>query len=251
MGERATLSPTIRFDVWFDVRCPWCYLGTQRLGRAIELFAQEQPGIAVTATHHSFELAPDIPDRFDGSEADYLLRYEGVPLEHSARALPALRELAAAEGIDLRFDNLREVNTRRAHRVFQHARAEGFGEAILERLFRAYFTECRDLADPDTLAALAAEVGLDESAAREVADSSPEWDARVEADHVRGQMLGATGVPFSLVNAKYRVFGAHPVEVLLQALRTVCLGAPTAVTGALATRTDPDKCTSTPADAGA
>lgn len=221
MGDPQRLSPAIHFDVWFDVRCPWCYLGTRRLTQAISRFAVTDPGIPVTVRHHSFELAPDIPDRFAGTEAEYLLRYEGVPLEQSARNLPALRELAAEEGVELRFDDLREVNTRRAHRVFQYAQAEGLGEETLERLFAAYFTECLDLADPDTLAALAAAAGLDEATVREIAVASPEWDERVDADHVRGQMLGASGVPFSLVNAKYRVFGAQSVEVLVRALGTV------------------------------
>lgn len=233
----ATHDPSIRVEVWFDVRCPWCFLGKRRLERAIEVFEADEPGIPVTVTHHSFELAPGIPERFDGSEAEYLLRYEGVPLEQSARTLPALRELAAAESVVLRFDGLIEVNTRRAHRVFQLARERGLGEEVLERLFAAYFTECRDLADPEILAALAAESGLDReeallaaggsSRARGAAEieraaaEAARWDRAVEKDDVRARMLGASGVPYSLVNAKYSISGAQTPEVFAAALREV------------------------------
>lgn len=240
MAESTTeQSPAIHLDVWFDVRCPWCFLGTRRLRRAIELFAETEPGIPVTVRHHSFELAPGIPERFAGGEADYLLRYEGVPLEQSARTIPALQQLAAEEGVELRFGELQQVNTRPAHRVFQYARAEDRGEEALDRLFTAYFSECRDLADADTLAELAVEAGLDRTRALAAAigpvvagEGGPTgagaylaeagaWDRAVEKDDVRARMLGAQGVPYTLVNAKYSISGAQPLDILLGALREV------------------------------
>jgi len=221
----ASTSASITVEVWFDVRCPWCYVGKRRLERAVELFHVEEPGVPVTIRHHSFELAPGIPERFDGGEAEYLLTYEGVPLEQSKKALPALRALAESEGVILRFDDLREVNTRRAHRVFQVGERAGLGEELLEHLFHAYFTECQDLADTETLVRIAAAAGLDsredQSAVRVAADEADdgEWNRAVSKDHVRGEMLGATGVPFAFVNGKYRVSGAQSAEVLAAAFR--------------------------------
>lgn len=214
-------DPAIHVDVWFDFRCPWCFIGMRRLEGAIDMFHEREPDVPVTVKHHSFELAPTIPERFDGTEADYLLQYEGVPIEHSERRLPELRRLAASEGIELRFDELRLVNTRRAHRVFQWAQASGHGEELLRRYFTAYFSECKDLADPETLADLAAEIGLERGSAFAAAEAGVEWDDRVRADHVRGQMLGASGTPFSFVNSKYRVPGAQTAEVFAQALHEV------------------------------
>lgn len=215
--------PEILVDVWFDVRCPWCFLGKRRLERAAQLFAQDHPDVPVTVSHHSFELAPGIPDRFDGSEADYLQKYEGAPLEQSNRMIPELQKLAASEGVQLKFEDLQLVNTRRAHRVFQMGEHRGVGEELLDRIFTAYFTECQDLADPEVLARLAAEVGLDHAEAYDAAENGFEsrWDDAVTADHVRGQMLGASGVPFSLINGKYRVPGAQSAEVFAEALREV------------------------------
>ncbi|MCB1274781.1 MAG: DsbA family oxidoreductase [Leucobacter sp.] len=219
----STQQPAILVNVWFDVRCPWCFIGKRRLERAIELFSVDHPDIPVTVSHHSFELAPGIAERFDGTEGEYLLRYEGTPLEHSQRMLPELRKLGAAEGVDLRFDELRLVNTRRAHRVFQLAQARGRGEEVLDRFFVAYFSECRDMADSEVLASLAAECGLDRDEALAAADpeTGEHWDEGVSADHVRGQMLGASGVPFSLFNAKYRIAGAQTAEVFAEAMREV------------------------------
>ena len=223
MSDDAAAASAILVDVWFDVRCPWCFLGKRRLERAVEMFAGDEPDTPVTVTHHSFELAPSIADRFDGSEAEYLQRYEGAPLEHSARMLPELQKLAASEGVQLRFEQLQLVNTRRAHRVFQLGQQRGLGEEMLERLFTAYFTECLDLSEPSTLVRLAAEVGLDREEALVAAEAGSEsrWDEAVSADRARGQMLGASGVPFALINGKYRVSGAQTAEVFAGALHEV------------------------------
>lgn len=220
MGKSSTAEPAIHVSVWFDVRCPWCYLGKRRLERAIELFHTRLPEIPVTVQHLSFELAPGIADRFHGGEAEYLLRYEGVPLEQSARSLPALERLAAVEGIELRFAELQHVNTRPAHRVYQFAQQRGFGEKLLERMFFAYFTECRDLSSSDTLGAIAASAGLNVDDARAAAESE-EWDVLIRKDHVRAEMLGSGGVPFALVNAKYSISGAQESGIVAAALETV------------------------------
>ncbi|MFC5338748.1 DsbA family oxidoreductase [Leucobacter denitrificans] len=220
MVESATQEPAINISVWFDVRCPWCYLGKRRLERAIEQFEQRIPGVPVNVQHHSFELAPGIAERFEGGEAEYLLQYEGVPLEQSARTLPALEQLAAVEDVDIRFDTVKNGNTRKAHRVYQYAQNQGLGEEFLERMFAAYFSESADLSLTNVLGTLAADVGLDGEAA-EAAAESEEWDPLVKKDHVRAQMLGSGGVPFALVNAKYSISGAQEAEIVAAALVTV------------------------------
>lgn len=207
MSEPTTVDRALAVSVWFDVRCPWCFLGKRRIERAIALFHEQHPDIPVAVTHHSFELAPGIPERFEGGEAEYLLRYEGVPLEQSARTLPALEQLAADEGVLIRFDDLIEVNTRRSHRVFQYGQAAGVGEELLDRLFVGYFSEALDLSRPEVLARLAADVGLDYDDALAAAHSD-EHDDTIRHEHARAQMLGGSGVPFSLINAKYAVSGA-------------------------------------------
>lgn len=220
MSDAAVTLPALDVSVWFDVRCPWCFIGKRRLERAVDLFHEESPDVPITVRHHSFELAPGIADRFEGDEAEYLKQYEGVPLEQSERTLPALEELAVSEGVPIEFAGLKHVNTRRAHRVFQYGQAQGKGEELLDRLFTAYFSEHLDFSQPAILADLAAEVGLDWAAALEAADTE-EWDDRIRTDHTRAEMLGSGGVPFALVNAKYSVSGAQADTVFAAVFREV------------------------------
>ncbi len=210
----------ITADVWFDTRCPWCFIGKRRFERAVTRFRTAHPEVPVAVRHRSFELAPGIADRYAGSEADYLRQYEGVPQDHADRLLPELERLAAESGIEMRFDGLPLVNTRRAHRVFQLGAARGIGEQVLDRLFVGYFAEHRDLSDPAVLGALAAEAGLDASDARAAAED-PAWDAVIDLEQRRAGMLGIQATPYYLLNARYAIPGATGEAEFERALGTV------------------------------
>ena len=82
----------------------------------------------------------------------------------------------------------------------------------------AHFAEGADLSDPDTLASITAEAGLDPDEVRAVLKGTEYADA-VRADTEEAHALGATGVPFYVIDRKYGIPGAQPAEVFLRALR--------------------------------
>lgn len=98
------------------------------------------------------------------------------------------------------------------------AAAHGKREAMVERLFRSYFTDGEALGEPAGLVRLAAEVGLDADGAREMLQSAKFAD-EVRADEERARQCGITGVPFFAIDERYGVSGAQPPEALLGALR--------------------------------
>jgi predicted DsbA family dithiol-disulfide isomerase len=83
---------------------------------------------------------------------------------------------------------------------------------------RAYFTEGRPIGDPAVLAEMAGEAGLDPAEVAEVLQGSAYCDA-VRADERRAATIGISGVPFFVVDGRYGVSGAQPVDVLLDVLR--------------------------------
>jgi len=214
------MSETIRVDVWSDIACPWCYLGKHRFAAGVEAFKRQHPDIEVEVESHSYELAPDTPDDFDGSEVDFLTRHKGMPAAQVEQMLAQMTEMAAAEGIEFDFGSLRHANTRRAHRVLHLAKDRGLQAEMLERLFRAYFAEGRLISDPETLAELGAEIGLDPGEVRDAFDDEELGDA-VDRDITRARMLGVTGVPFFLFEQKYAVPGAQGAEVFADVLGQV------------------------------
>jgi len=110
------------------------------------------------------------------------------------------------------------VNTLDAHRALHLAAGHGLAGAAEERLLHAHFTEGADLSDPDTLARLLGEVGLDPDRVRAVVTGTEYADA-VRAEAEEAVALGANGVPFFVIDRAYGIPGAQPAEVFLGALR--------------------------------
>src|SRR5690606_766407 len=120
-------------------------------------------------------------------------------------------------GLDYQLAEARPANSFDAHRLMAFADASGVGDAVRERLMRAYTSEGARLGEPESLVALAAEAGLPSADAREVLDSDA-YVAAVRADEKRGAELGVGGVPSFVFAGRHIVSGAQPVEVFADLL---------------------------------
>ncbi|MGV9860153.1 DsbA family oxidoreductase [Gordonia sp. NPDC003425] len=208
------MSGSINVDIWSDIACPWCYIGKRKFEAGL---AQFDGADDVSVTYHSFELAPDTPVDFDGSEIDFLAGHKGIAPAQVQQMLDQVTAIAADSGLDYRFDVLQHTKTLKAHELLHHAKAEGRQLDMAERLFRAYFTEGRHLGQVDELADLAADIGLDRDATLAALESGVYADA-VAADIDQARRYGINGVPFFVVDGRYGVSGAQPPEVFTEAL---------------------------------
>jgi predicted DsbA family dithiol-disulfide isomerase len=95
----------------------------------------------------------------------------------------------------------------------KYAEAAGVGEAYHRAVFRAYWQQAADIGDLETLAALAAGVGLDGEAFR-AALGDPAHIAAVDADIAQAHAYGLSGVPALVFADRYLVSGAQPYPVL-------------------------------------
>jgi len=204
---------TLTVDVWSDVACPWCFIGKRRFERAAREFDGE-----VRVTYHSFELSPDTPVDFVGSEADFLAGHKGLPRAQAEQMLAQVTDLAAGEGLRYDFAALRHTNTLLAHQAIHYANDQGRQEAFVERLFQAYFEQGRHIGTADGLAELAEEVGLDGADLR-AALTGGRYAAAVAGDIAAARQLGIHGVPFYVIDGRYGVSGAQSSEVFVAALR--------------------------------
>jgi predicted DsbA family dithiol-disulfide isomerase len=209
----------MRIEIWSDVVCPWCYIGKRRLERALGEFEHADE---VEVTWRSFQLNPDTVPGTAVPTLEYLNQRFGP----QAQAMTArVAELGKAEGLDLDFSSSLAVNTLEAHRLLHLAAGLGFGGAAKERLLRAHFTEGADLSDHETLIRLLAEAGpagqagTAEARAREVL-AGREYEDAVLDDITMARRMGASGVPFFVIDQKYGISGAQSPETFLHALRT-------------------------------
>ncbi|MDG4764008.1 DsbA family oxidoreductase [Solwaraspora sp. WMMD406] len=216
MTAETSTTAKVRIHVWSDVICPWCFIGKRRLDTALRGFAHADE---VEVRWHSFQLDPHHPQGVRQPVFEMLAEKTGAPPAQVRAMTRQVTELAAAEGLTYALDRAVAVNTRDAHRLTQLAARYGLDGPMHERLMRAHLVEGSLVDDPSTLVRLATEVGLDRDATTRVL-SSDEYAADVAADIRAARRVGATGVPYFVINDQWGVSGAQPAETFASALRT-------------------------------
>lgn len=207
----------MRIEIWGDVVCPWCYIGKRRLEKALASFGHEAE---IEVLWRSFQLDPAAPAVPVETVAESLGRKYGGGAEAGRQMIDRVEAVAAEEGLLFRHHQSLRVSTVDAHRVLHLALQTGGPQLqgrLKEALLSAYFVETENVADHDTLQRIAAGVGLDEVRVKEVLGGTEYADA-VEADIREAAALGATGVPFYVVDRRYGVSGAQAPEVFTQVL---------------------------------
>ena len=196
-------------DVWSDVVCPWCFIGKRRLEKAFANIPLDvRSGIEVR--HRAFQLQPDLQVTTPTSALlaqKYQLDIEQV---HAMQA--NVCSIADGEGLCYELDNTLSGNTADAHRLLAWAKELGKEDILLEAMYSGYFEESKPLFSHEDLLAIVSEAGLDIAAAKAILDSEKFAD-QVKADAQLAGQLGASGVPFFVVDMKYGISGAQPLEV--------------------------------------
>jgi predicted DsbA family dithiol-disulfide isomerase len=200
--------------VWSDVVCPWCYIGKRRLETALERFEHRDE---VEVVWRSFQLDPTVPEGQTHPTLPALAEKYGRSIEEMRATMRHVEETAAGEGLHYDLAAGTSGNTLLAHEALHLAAETDRQAALKERLLHAHFEEGRPVFDVDSLAALAVEVGLDEAEVR-AALADHRYRAAVHEDIATARALGATGVPFFVVDRRYGAAGAQPAELLLQVL---------------------------------
>ena len=204
----------MQVEIWSDVICPWCYLGKRRFESALADFDHRDQ---VEVVYRSFELDPSAPADVTTPTVEMLARKYGMS---AADAEQAQREMAAranADGLEFNMGGAHVGNTHDAHRLLHLAAARGMQAELAERLHRAYFTEQRSVFDHESLTAIAVEAGLDRAEVEQVL-ATDAYAADVDEDEATAHALGATGVPFFVIDRRYGISGAQPAELIGQAL---------------------------------
>jgi predicted DsbA family dithiol-disulfide isomerase len=141
-------------------------------------------------------------------------------------------DIATAEGLAFDYADATHTKTVDAHRLLHLALHSGGPRTqaeLKESLLAAYFTRGESMGDHDVLAKAAVDVGLDPTEVERVLGSDAYAD-EVAADVAQARAYGATGVPFFVVDQRYGISGAQPVEVFAQTLERAWADAHPALT---------------------
>lgn len=204
-------EPTaLTIDIVSDVVCPWCYIGKRNLEAALA----EAPTQDVEIRWRPYQLDATIPREGIARRA-YLERKFGQRV-HAIYTRVA--EAGRQAGIDFAFDRIeRSPNTLDAHRLIRWSQSAGKQNEMVERLFRAFFLEGRDVGDRAFLVEAAAEIGMDAQAVQRLLEGDADKES-VREEIATAQRLGVTGVPFFIFAGQFGMPGAQPAEVLANAI---------------------------------
>jgi predicted DsbA family dithiol-disulfide isomerase len=204
----------MQVEIWSDVVCPFCYLGKRNFEQALTTFAHRDD---VDVVYRSFELDPAARTGVTTATVEVLASRYGMSLDQANDAQRQMEQRAARAGLDFHLAELRSGNTRDCHRLLHLAKAQQLQSELMDRLHRAYFTEQLSIFDASSLTALAVDVGLDPREVERVLHSE-EFGAAVDADEMAAASLGATGVPFFVIDRRYAIAGAQPAAAITQVL---------------------------------
>lgn len=206
----------MKIELWEDVVCSWCGIANERVNQALQQFGHADE---VELVHRSFRLLSDMPDGQSMNTVDLLSSQRGVPAAQAQQMGQQLLGLAKKVGLERYHVVDNQVgNTTLAHEFLAWASAQGRQNEAWDLLFREYFGNRAPLWTVDYLVPFAEHLGLEAEAARQALDSR-EYRDQVEADHDEVLALGASGVPFLVIDRKYGISGAQRVELIVEALQ--------------------------------
>ena len=198
----------MKIEIWSDVVCPFCYIGKASLEQALA-----QSGTEAEIVHRAFRLQPGqalVP------VADMLAQKYGLTGAAALASQQRVVDMAASFGLDFHLAGTVIGDTLEAHKLLILAGEKGVQQALLDRLYRAYFVETLPIFARDTLLALGEEAGLDR-ADMTAALASDALTTQVAADQQQANAHGVRGVPFAVIDGTYAVSGAQPPQAFLQA----------------------------------
>lgn len=210
----ASQGPRLTIDIWSDIACPWCYIGKRKLEAALDAFPHRE---SVDVVWRSFQLVPELPALFDGSEGQYLQQVRGI----SSAQVNAMfaQTIAAARTVDLDYDFDRVIvaNSLPAHQLLHLARRYGVADAVKDDLLAARFLTGENTGDPEVLARIGQAHGIPEAEVTEELRTGALIPA-VQSDIAEAQRLGIRGVPHFRFSDSVQLSGAQPVAVFTTAL---------------------------------
>lgn len=204
----------MKIEIWSDVMCPFCYIGKRNFETALAQFTDREE---ITIDWKSFQLDPTVPEVANESYENYLVKRKGLSKTQVQGMLQSVTATAKEAGLDYRFETSQMVNSQKAHQLVQFAKTKNLGDEMEERLFLAFFTEGKSIADIKTLTQLGKEIGLDENELQ-AAFTDQKYAELVQDDIQEAREIGVSGVPFFVLDRKYAVSGAQPPEAFLETL---------------------------------
>lgn len=205
----------MKINIWSDIRCPFCYIGKKKFEKALDAFAGKDK---IEVIWRSFQLDPNLETKPGINAVDHIAAIKGISKKDAGEMHDQVTRVAKEVGLDFDFEKTVVANSFNAHRLIQLAKTKRLGNEVEEQLFKAHFTEGKNIDDEEILVETAVAVGLNKEEVR-VMLTSDAFAKEVEEEERQARAIGVRGVPFFVFNDKYAVSGAQSSATFLQALQ--------------------------------
>lgn len=198
----------MQIKYWSDIACPFCYIGSNNMKRAIKDLGLENK---VPLKFMSYQLDPAAPKKAPQSSD-----HELTP------RMKQIEDYAHQNDLEMNLADVIHVNSMDAHRLIKlaYTKSDNLANKLINCLYKLYFVDGKSIADHEVLKNVATEVGLDADEVDAVLNSD-QFEKEVGQDEMNAMQSGVQGVPFFVINDKYAINGAQPYEVLVGALKKI------------------------------
>jgi len=200
----------MKIEIWSDIACPYCYIGKRKLEEALKLFPHTEE---IEIVWHSYELNPDLPKAPLGKSIyEFMAEQSGTSIEQQKVNMKKLESLARTTGLEYNFDNLIVTNTSDALRLVKLANLYDLADEMEEILFKAYFTEGKNISDKKILMELGKKAGLNETEITHMLESDLFSNEIKDDIRFSEEKLDLQFIPFYLFNNRDIIQGSLIVE---------------------------------------
>lgn len=205
----------MHIEVWFDLVCPFSYIGRQHFLAALQRFEHREQ---VEVIWRSFEVDPDAPSAQQADMTAAMMARYGLERQATLELIDKLQAMADASGIVMKLKSALPAKSFAAHRLLYFASEHGLQAEAIDCLMKAHFAQGQDLGHPETVVKLLAGLGLSEQELSE-AYVTDAYLHEASADEHEAWNMGVRHTPYFVLDKKHAFAGALPTDIFLQILQ--------------------------------
>ncbi|MCF6466280.1 hypothetical protein C3E90_10390 [Clostridium sp. Cult2] len=183
--------------IFSDFACPFCFIATGIFDK------MKEDGINFIVEWIPYEMHPDIPLEGRSVEGKH-------PKGYAEKMYEMLSKLGAEHGIEYKIQE-KDYNTHRALLAGEYAKSVGKYDEFSKMVFKAYFTDLKNIGDKNILDGIAEKTGLNVLEMNKLIDTG-EYNKNLDLAKELTNKFEVEGTPTFVINNKHKMIGVRPYE---------------------------------------
>lgn len=205
----------MQVEIWFDFVCPFSYVGKKHFEAALKNFKNKDK---VKIEFKSFCVTPYIKETLVEDVHSALAKHRDISYEEAKKMHDALKEKFSNFKLD--FDNIVVTSSQKAHQIMHMITDFELQSIFIDHVFKAYFEDGLDISSLSVLQEIGSFVGLKKDDVKAVYQTDMFLE-EIYDNTEELEELKLKGVPAFVVDKRFYLPGAHPVEAFSEMLASL------------------------------